>query len=192
MTPDRSPRNPPPAAVTRAETTPGTRARGPWADPWLRVAALANLVLLVLFPVSWTAPILRAGLLPWFGLSEVSILSGLRALWDDAPGLALLVALLALVAPMAKTLALAAIHLGHLGPRALPVLATLGKLAMADVFLVALYVVVARGVGVGRIEVAWGLWLFTACVLASFACALVTEWRLGRSRQERALPPPGR
>lgn len=170
-------------------------ARARWRrppDPWLRAAALGNLALLALFPLSWTAPILRAGLLPWFGLSEVSILSGLRALRDDAPALAALVALLALVAPITKTLALAAIHLGRLGPGALPVLAVLGKLAMADVFLVALYVVLARGVGVGRVEVAWGLWLFTACVLVSFACALVTEWRLGRTHDGRALPPEGR
>ncbi len=162
------------------------------ADPWLRAATAANLALLVLFPLSWTAPILRAGLLPWFGLSEVSILSGLGALWDDAPALAALVALLALVAPITKTLALAAIHLGHLGPRALPVLSVLGKLAMADVFLVALYVVIARGVGVGRVEVAWGLWLFTACVVLSFACALVTDWRLGRAAPGQPLLPPDR
>ena len=173
-------------------TPPAAPTQGFPSDPWLRGAAVANLALLVLFPLSWTAPILRAGLLPWFGLSEVSILSGLRALWDDAPALAALVALLALVAPMTKTLALSAVHWGRLGPRALPVLATLGKLAMADVFLVALYVVLARGVGVGRVEVAWGLWLFTACVLASFACALVTEWRLGHRDQGRALPPADR
>ncbi|MCU0908827.1 MAG: paraquat-inducible protein A [Rhodobacteraceae bacterium] len=158
------------------------------ADPWLRAVGLSNLLLLVLFPLSWTAPILRAGLLPWLGLSEVSILSGLAALWDDAPMLAALVALFALVAPVTKTLALAAIHAGWVGPRALPALAVLGKLAMADVFLIALYVVVARGVGVGRVEIAWGLWLFTACVLLSLACALVTDWRLDRARQGQALP----
>jgi hypothetical protein len=60
------------------------------------------------------------------------------------------------------------------------------------VFLVALYVVIARGVGVGRVEVAWGLWLFTACVVLSFACALVTDWRLGRAAPGQPLPPPDR
>ena len=34
-------------------------------------------------------------------------------------------------------------------------------------FLVALYIVLAKGIGLATIEVAWGLWLFTACVLAS-------------------------
>ena len=38
----------------------------------------------------------------------------------------------------------------------------LAKLAMADVFLIALYIVVAKGVGHVTVEVAWGLYLFTA------------------------------
>ena len=43
---------------------------------------------------------------------------------------------------------------------------------MADIFLVAIYIVVAKGVGVGRLEVAWGLYLFTACVLMGFLMSL--------------------
>lgn len=133
---------------------------------------LANLSLLVLFPVAWSAPLLHAGLLPWFGGSEISILSGLRVLWGAAPVLAVLVALFAMVAPMAKTAALAADHWGYLPPGARPALALASKLAMADVFLVALYIVAAKGVGVGRVETRWGLWLFTALVLASLAMTL--------------------
>ena len=34
-----------------------------------------------------------------------------------------------------------------------PAIAILGKLAMADIFLIALYVVLAKGVGVGRVEI---------------------------------------
>jgi paraquat-inducible protein A len=46
---------------------------------------------------------------------------------------------------------------------------------MADVFLIALYVVVAKGIGIGRVEVAWGLYLFTACILASLAISFFTK-----------------
>ena len=53
-----------------------------------------------------------------------------------------------------------------------PALAILGKLAMADIFLIAIYIVVAKGVGVGRLETAWGLYLFTFCVLLSYAITL--------------------
>jgi uncharacterized paraquat-inducible protein A len=139
----------------------------------------ANLVLLALFPVAWFAPLLRAGLLPFFGMDEISVISGLGVLIEEAPLLAALVALFALVAPVAKSLALAAVQWG--GPqRLLGLVHLLGRLAMADIFLIALYIVAAKGVGLGRVETAWGLWLFTACVLGSLVVAHLTERALKR------------
>jgi len=136
----------------------------------------ANLCLLVLFPVSWIAPLMRAGLLPVFGLSEISILSGLSSLASDGEwALAAIVAAFALVSPMAKTVTLTLIHLSRAPARLLPALELAGKLAMADVFLIAVYVTLAKGLAVGRVETAWGLWLFTACVLASLAISILTR-----------------
>lgn len=134
-----------------------------------------NLSLLALFPLAWAAPLMRAGLLPLFGLTEISVLSGITALWDDDVLLALVVALFAIVAPIVKTAGLALSHFGLTGSRLLAPLTALGKLAMADVFLIAIYIALARGVGVGRVETAWGLWLFTGCVLLSFAVSLATS-----------------
>ena len=57
----------------------------------------------------------------------------------------------------------------------MPALSYLGKLAMADVFLIALYIVLVKGVGLGRVETAWGLYLFTACVLAQIAVGMLYE-----------------
>ena len=111
-----------------------------------RLLALINLALLIAFPVAWAAPLLRAGLLPFFGLAEISILSGIAALWDSDPALAALVAALAMGAPYLKILSMAGIQFGWLSPRALPLVKLAGRLAMADVFLIALYVVVAKGV----------------------------------------------
>lgn len=128
----------------------------------------ANLTLLILFPVAWFAPLLRAGIaLPLFGLSEISIISGLQELWQSDVVLALLVTFFALFAPYLKTIGLALVQFDLLAPRALPALHLLGKLAMADVFLIALYIIVVKGVGLARVEVAWGLYLFSACVLAA-------------------------
>ncbi|MEM9754411.1 MAG: paraquat-inducible protein A [Pseudomonadota bacterium] len=141
----------------------------------LRGLIALNLTLVVVFPIAWVAPLLRAGLLPLFGLDEISVLSGIAALWGNAPGLAVLVAAFALFAPMAKTLALALIHTRRLGLDALPVVALLGKLAMADVFLVAVYIALAQDRAIGRVEPAWGLWLFTGAVLVSYLVALATE-----------------
>lgn len=133
---------------------------------------LLNLSLLILFPIAWFAPLMRAGLLPFFSLNEISIITGIVDLWGKDVFLALLVTFFALIAPMAKVIGTALIQFNLLSERVKPALAILGKLAMADVFLIAIYIVVAKGVGVGRLETAWGLYLFTFCVLLSYAMTL--------------------
>ncbi|MCA0921013.1 paraquat-inducible protein A [Pseudooceanicola nanhaiensis] len=140
-----------------------------------RLLTIANAALLLLYPIAWMAPLARAGVLPFFGLSEISVLSGLRALWPSDPLLALLVAVFALVAPMAKTLALLMIHLERAPVWLLGPVSVLGRLAMADVFLVALYITLAKGIGLGHVESAWGLWLFTFCTLASLGISSLTK-----------------
>lgn len=142
-----------------------------------RPVVAANLALLVLYPVAWAAPLMQAGLLPLFGLKQISVLSGLQALWGSDVLLALAVTFFALVAPMLKTLGMALVHFGLLSRAALPALTLMGKLAMADIFLIAIYITVAKGIGVGRIETAWGLYLFTFCIVASLVIGLLTERR---------------
>lgn len=144
------------------------------AAPRLTATALkaANLALLVLYPVAWAAPLMRAGFLPLFSLDEISVLSGLQALWSSDIFLALIVTVFALFAPWLKTLGLALIQFGILDRSALAAVNILGKLAMADIFLIAVYITLAKGIGVGRIETAWGLYLFTSCILASLLISL--------------------
>lgn len=141
------------------------------------ILRLTNLSLLILYPVAWFAPLLMAGILPIFGLSEISIISGLQSLWDTDPALALLVTFLAIFAPYLKTIGLALIHFGQMRRRVLPALEVLGKLAMADVFLIALYVVLVKGAGYVTVQTGWGLYLFTACVLASIGISHLTRRR---------------
>ncbi|WP_417270343.1 paraquat-inducible protein A [Celeribacter sp.] len=135
---------------------------------------LANLSLLILFPIAWVAPLMRAGLLPLFGLSEISVMSGVISLWDTDIFLSLVVVFFAIIAPIAKVLALEGLMSGRLPARLKPWLFHLGRLAMADVFLIAIYITVAKGIGMGRLEVAWGLYLFSACVLASLALSIAS------------------
>ena len=102
---------------------------------------LANLTLLILFPIAWFAPLMRAGWgLPLFSLNEISVISGLESLWQSDVFLALLVTFFALFAPYVKTIGLALIQFDLLDARVQPVLHILGKLAMADIFLIALYI----------------------------------------------------
>ena len=135
---------------------------------------LINLALLILFPLSWFAPLMRAGLLPVFGLDEISVVTGLQSLWGTDVILALIVTTFAIFAPWLKTLGLALIHFNLASPKLLPALHILGKLAMADVFLIALYIVLVKGVGVATVETAWGLYAFTALIVASLAISILT------------------
>ena len=140
----------------------------------LNILRIANLSLLILFPIAWFAPLMRAGLLPTFGLSEISVISGMQALWESDVALALLVTAFALFAPYLKTIGIALVHFNLLKDNTLPVLSWIGKLAMADVFLIALYIVVIKGIGIGKVETGWGLYMFTACILASLVISALT------------------
>ena len=142
----------------------------------------ANLSLIILFPIAWFAPLLRAGVLGgmmpyFFDLNEISVITGLQSLWESDVIMALLVTFFAIFAPYMKTIGLALIHFHLLHRKVLPVLHILGKLAMADIFLIALYLLVAKGIGVGKVETAWGLYLFTACILASLAISFASQKR---------------
>ena len=140
----------------------------------MNIVKYANLALLILFPIAWFAPLLRAGILPLFSLSEISVISGLQSLWQSDVVLALVVTAFALFAPYLKTIGLALVHFRLASPRILSALHVLGKLAMVDVFLIALYIVVAKGIGVGRVETAWGLYLFTGCILATLGISILS------------------
>ena len=132
----------------------------------------AIFALLILLPIAWATPLMRAAILPIFGMQEISILSGLAELWRSDIFLAAIVTLFAIIAPYAKLAALLAQDMGRLHPRAAPALHLASKLAMADIFLIALYIVIAKGAGHVTVQAAWGLYLFTGCVLASMALSM--------------------
>lgn len=146
----------------------------------LNLLRAANLSLLVLFPIAWFAPLLRAALLPIFGMDEISVISGVQSLWASDVFLALVVTAFAIFAPYLKTIGLALVHFDLLKAKTLPVLGYLGKLAMADIFLIALYVVVVKGAGRVTVEGGWGLYLFTACVIGSIAVSIITARHLAK------------
>ena len=149
------------------------------------LAKSLNIALVVAFPVAWFAPLLRTGLVPqwqmpsWLGGSTlfapdtITVVSGLQKLWETDVFLAIAVTFFALVAPMLKCLGMSLIHFNLLSVSTQPAVALMGKLAMADIFILALYIVIAKGIGIGQIDVAWGLYLFTASVLASLFVSFV-------------------
>ncbi len=150
-----------------------------------QVAKYLNLSLVIAFPIAWFAPLLRTKLFPewqmpfWLGGSTLfapdtlTVVSGLQKLWQTDIFLAIAVTFFALVAPMLKCLGMSLIHLNLLSYSTQPMIGLLGKLAMADIFILALYIVIAKGIGIGTIEVAWGLYLFTASVIVSLFVSFV-------------------
>lgn len=135
----------------------------------------ANLVLLVAFPVAWFAPLMSVRLWRFGSDQTVSVISGLQGLWAEDVALALAVTFFAIVAPVVKVLGLGLVQTGLASPRLLGPIFVVGKLAMADVFLVAVWIVAFKGLGIGSIEVLWGLYLFTACVLGALLLSVLTE-----------------
>ena len=133
----------------------------------------ANLLLLLLYPVAWVAPLAHAGILPFFRGTELTIFSGIADLWETDVFLAIIVSLFAVVMPYFKTILLALIQFDLVSGRHWKAtLEIAGKLSMADVFLLAMYVVVVKGIGVGHVNIAWGLYLFSALVLTSLAITI--------------------
>ena len=82
-----------------------------------------------------------------------------------------------MLAPLAKTGGLALVQFGLLDRAALPAINLIGKIAMADIFLIAVYVTIVKGMGIGRVETGWGLYLFTACILVSVALGIAETRR---------------
>ncbi len=139
-----------------------------------RLALLACALLALAFPVAWAAPLMtvKVRLAFWTSGTDISLLSTLQALAADDPALALLLGFLAMVAPMLKLLGMALILTGRMNPRADGILWTLGRLAMADVFLIVVYIALFKGLDGGTITAQWGLWAYTGAVLGSLGLSL--------------------
>jgi len=144
----------------------------------MKLTKAVTIALLVLFPVAWLAPLAEAGFaMPLLGGEEISILGGVIELAKSDWFLCVVVAVFAILIPYVKTVLLIGAQFGQLGnpKRWLKILSAMGKLSMADVFLIAMYVVLVKGIGFGDIEIQWGLYLFTALVLASIWATWTTE-----------------
>jgi paraquat-inducible protein A len=161
--------------MSKPSTTPATAAisaHGP-----ARLLGPLLLLALAALPATWWLPLFVARV-PFLWREQVTVVSGLAALWDLDRLLFAIVLLCSVIAPMTKLVA--TLHVWYrapLGtaPKALGRLALLGKLSMTELFLLAVVIVGFKGVGLGRIEVAWGLEAFAAVVVLSFALSLWVE-----------------
>ena len=129
----------------------------------------AAAAVLLAFPPVWFLPLftLDVSFRFWADATEYTMISTLQTLWQADPALALLVSFLALFAPVVKLTGIILIQTGWLSPRALPGLSLMGRLAMADVFLIALAVAMIRGIDGAVLTIESGFWAFAGLVMAS-------------------------
>ena len=147
-----------------------------------KILKVCNLVLIIAFPISWFVPLMEVGLfekveisieilglkLPdLFGLTEVTIISAIQTLWSEDKYLALIVTFFALFAPLVKTIGLSLIQFKLLSEQVKSTIQFIGKLAMADVFIIAFTCILIKGLSVGKIEILYGTYLFSACIIVS-------------------------
>lgn len=114
----------------------------------------------------------QCGPVTFVRVGKISILSGIASIWDTDPFLALMVISFAISAPFIKVVSQVAIDFWSrlILPKWAALL--LARFAMADVFLIALYVAIVKGIGIGRVTTEWGIYLFSACVISSLIVTL--------------------
>ena len=138
-----------------------------------------------MFPVAWLAPLAAAGLdLPFFDMETIGIISGILKLVETDVFLAGFVMLFAVIIPYVKSLVLVFAQFGLLEKESrmkmLNIVGIVGKWSCADVFLICLYVMFAKGIGFVGIDIAWGMYLFTGLVVTSMLCSTWTSFYLKR------------
>jgi len=153
------------------------------------VVRLANLALLGLYPLVWTAPLLSTEILYLFATSPVSVISGVADLYETDLFLCIVVVMFAIVMPYGKTLLLTFVHFAEIdrARKLIPAVEVMGRLSMTDVFLIAIYVVVFKGVGLGAVNIEWGLYAFTGLVL----CSIFIGWATHRSLEQMSKEAAG-
>lgn len=136
-----------------------------------------SVLVLIGFPIAWFAPLfsLKVNLRFWADATEFSVISTLQILWNDDPFIALLVSFLALFAPVFKLFGIIFIETGLLSDRLKPALEIMGKLAMADVFLIALAIAMIKGLDGGTLNVLWGFWVFSGLILTSVMIGFIPK-----------------
>ena len=135
-----------------------------------------NLLVVMAIPGIWLLPMFRNSLLLVFG-SEISVLGGVVDLFGYDLFLALVILVFAMVFPALKALLLILIWLTRWSPgaRTLRVAKQLSRYAMADVFLVAVTVIVLKGAAVGSLELMYGFYVFAFYVIHSLVFTHATE-----------------
>ncbi len=173
----------------------GRSSLGARQTGWARLVGPLLVLALAALPVTWTLPLFRTELFYVFG-DEVSVVGVVRALSATDPVLCAVVVAFGILAPVAKITGL--IHAWYWLPaersgRRIALLAKVGKFSMLDVMLVAVAITAIKGVGIGSVVVAPGLYAYGGIVIGVM---ILSSWMQARAdaaarpAAERMQPPP--
>jgi paraquat-inducible protein A len=173
----------PRGAARRCPPAPEAASAAEAAQGYHRAIGPLLLLSLALVPVTWWLPLFTARV-PFLWRQDVSIATGLVELWRLDLVLCAAVFFFSVLAPLAK--AAASVWVWHRVPagraaRLLDRLSLLGKLSMTEMFLLAVVIVGLKGVGIGKVEVSWGLHAFVGVLVLSFAASTWAWAALARS-----------
>lgn len=137
------------------------------------IKTLANLALLVLFPIAWFAPLIeyQAGIwwLPFSNQSgQKSTIQALALLWDANLILALSITILVLIVPILKIIGSLLVMFGILAHSIQPALSYFGKISSIEIFVASILIVVATEMSALEITALWGTYFLLGCVTLSF------------------------
>ncbi len=146
------------------------------SGPLGRMAAWGNLALIAILPITWFLPLLKNKAF-YVLSSEITLWTSVVELFQTDIFLALIIAIFAMIMPLAKCGLYAYLWFVTDGSSAALRKAgsILSKLSMIDVFLFALIILAVKGLSIGSIEPQFGLYAFSSAVLLSLAVSVVTE-----------------
>jgi len=153
---------------------------------WIGYAAVS---LALLFPVVLVVPILSTRTF-FISRNEIALANLAFDLFRTDKVLFVVVVIFGIVVPWCKSVVSCFYWYSASNPgERFEFLATLGKFGMLDVMLLAIFVVVFKGTGLGAIELRWGLYLYVSFVVASLCVSVAMRRAIAKEAHiERAWP----
>ena len=144
--------------------TLSTSARGPYA-----LIGPGLLLTLIFFPIVFFVPLLTTKF--WFySRNDIALFRGAYDLYHVDKFLFIIVFVFGMLIPAVKMIAsVLCWYFFQVSSvkRHCEILGHLAKLAMLDIMLLAIFVIAFKGVGIGTVEVKYGLYIYTVFIVAS-------------------------
>jgi paraquat-inducible protein A len=135
---------------------------------WGQVIGCLLVITVLILPMTWAMPLFRTELLV-FLTNEVTVLGAVRTLARTDFFLCAIVVSFGMIVPLTKLSALLYAWFILPCPRAsiwIERLSMISKFSMLDVMLIAITIVGLKGVGLGKVEIEYGFYIYSTVVIS--------------------------